>query len=93
MSIISDQIKAAAIIVAITLILGTYAMAGGHKTGFGAISRTNQHGRGGHLHAIAPQAKPHGTPRGHHYGWEKGRHNPHHSSDVSPTPGASPSNG
>jgi hypothetical protein len=26
---------------------------------------------------------PSSTPRGHHFGWQKGRHNPHH---VSPTP-------
>jgi hypothetical protein len=31
---------------------------------------------------------PSGTPPGHHYGWEKGKHNPHKSS---PSPSASAS--
>ena len=26
------------------------------------------------------------TPRGHHYGWQKGKHNPHQSATATPTP-------
>jgi len=29
------------------------------------------------------------TPRGHHYGWQKGRHNPHRSPSPSPSASAS----
>ena len=29
-----------------------------------------------------PTASPKPTPKGHHYGWQKGKHNPH----ASPTP-------
>ena len=32
---------------------------------------------------------PKPTPRGHHYGWEKGRYNPHRTSSASPTASAS----
>ena len=40
--------------------------------------------------ATAPTSKTSSTPRGHHYGWQKGRHNPHKTS-ASPSPSASPS--
>ena len=36
-----------------------------------------------HLHAFA---SPKPTPRGHHYGWQRGKHNPHHSPTPVPTP-------
>jgi len=38
-----------------------------------------------------PDESPKGTPPGHHYGWEKGKHNPHREASVSPSPSASAS--
>jgi len=38
-----------------------------------------------------PGESPKGTPPGHHYGWEKGKHNPHREASVSPSPSASAS--
>src|SRR6476469_2755796 len=56
--------------------LSLYAVAGdhGHKNGHGHNSTT-------------PGADPKPTPPGNHYGWDRGRHNPHHSADPAPTPG------
>lgn len=56
--------------------LSLYAVAGDHG---------NKNGNG--HHSTTPGADPKPTPPGNHYGWEKGRHNPHHSADASPTPG------
>ena len=38
-----------------------------------------------------PGQPPSGTPPGHHYGWEKGKNNPHRSSSPSATAAVSPS--
>ena len=47
-------------------------------------SAAESHGSNATTHA---GESPNGTPPGHHYGWEKGKHNPHRS----PSPSASPS--
>ena len=41
--------------------------------------------------SVSESPKTKGTPRGHHYGWEKGKHNPHREASVSPSPSASAS--
>src|SRR5713101_5203417 len=35
-----------------------------------------------------PGQPPSGTPPGHHYGWEKGKHNPHRSPSATATASA-----
>jgi len=54
--------------------LSLYAVAGdhGHKNGHGHKITT-------------PNAEPKATPPGNHFGWERGRHNPHRAT-PSPTP-------
>jgi hypothetical protein len=41
--------------------------------------------RHGARHSGTPGQPPFGTPPGHHYGWQKGKHNPH---KTTPTPTA-----
>src|SRR5438552_7093650 len=71
---------ALAIVVAACFSLSAYVMGKGHS---GATSmHVNQ---SGHLTGTAlasTKVKTSPTPPGHHYGWQKGRHNPHRS----PTP-------
>jgi hypothetical protein len=43
------------------------------------------------LKASESDSGPPGTPPGHHYGWEKGKYNPHRSPSPSATASASPS--
>ena len=51
--------------------------------GLGASESPRAHG--------TPGQPPFGTPPGHHYGWEKGKHNPHRSSSPGTVASASPS--
>jgi hypothetical protein len=42
-------------------------------------------------HSGTPGQPPFGTPPGHHYGWEKGKHNPHKATPTpTPTPTVAP---
>jgi hypothetical protein len=78
--------------------LGMYAMA---QRGMGhgnQMAQPSQNPSSMHTTTTAPtpkvtgtaQAKLHvktsPTPRGHHYGWQKGKHNPHQSATTTPTP-------
>ena len=93
--------KMLAIVAASALSLTGFAMAKGHGGGpmnnpglsnmsaqglqssqFGRTTAETARTKNNSL--AAPSPKP--TPRGHHYGWQKGKHNPHHS----PTPMATP---
>src|SRR5262245_58983118 len=73
---LSSRLKMGAAVGIGIVSLSRYAVAGdkGHKNGHGHNS-------------TAPSADPKPTPPGHHYGWEKGRHNPHRSAEPTPTPG------
>jgi hypothetical protein len=68
----------------------SYVMAGDHKNKSGKKEQGNR-GRHGEHHAsptLPDGARP--TPPGHHYGWERGRYNPHRSTTATPTPGVNP---
>ena len=85
-----------AIVAAGCLSLAGYVFAQGHggRTGLvpNSISGTtnmssqgrlsSQFGRTTAQNHLNASTSPKPTPRGHHYGWQRGRHNPHHS----PTP-------
>jgi hypothetical protein len=54
----------------------------GNNPGLSKMSQKGlQHSQFGRNTAVS-HIKAHSTPPGHHYGWQKGRHNPH----ASPTP-------
>ena len=89
-----------AIVAAGCLSLAGYVFAQGHGGRTGSVPNstsgmTNMSSQGrvssqfgrttarSHLHAFA---SPKPTPRGHHYGWQRGKHNPHHSPTPVPTP-------
>ncbi|MEP6937783.1 MAG: hypothetical protein ABI871_06915 [Chthoniobacterales bacterium] len=59
--------------------LSAYVMAGDH-------GQSGQHGHRGEQGRAQQGVSPTATPPGHHYGWEKGKHNPHRSPGVSPSP-------
>ena len=80
---------ALAAIIAVSFSLAASTMAKGPKgygpgnnPGLSKMSKNGlQHSQKGRDNAVSHiEAK--GTPPGHHYGWQKGRHNPH----ASPTP-------
>ena len=86
-----------AIVAAGALSLAGFAMANGHGGGQGGGPMNNpglnhmsaqglQNSQFGRTTAEAARNKhrvsPKPTPRGHHYGWQRGTHNPHQS----PTP-------
>lgn len=70
---LARQTKLGVAIVASFLSLSIYVMAQPHGRGIGF---------GPHNNPARVSPKP--TPPGHHYGWQKGMHNPH--AVVSPTP-------
>ena len=89
-----------AIITAACVSLSGYVLAGSHGSRPASVPNsmsgtTNMSSQGqissqfgrttaqSHLNA---SVSPKPTPRGHHYGWQKGRHNPHHSPTPMPTP-------
>jgi hypothetical protein len=67
-----------AIVVAACFSLSAYVMGKGHS---GAM-HVNQSGHQTGTALASTKVKTSPTPPGHHFGWQKGRHNPHRS----PTP-------
>jgi hypothetical protein len=80
---------ALAAIVAVSFSLAASTMARGPKgygpgnnPGLSKMSKSGlQHSQFGRNNAVS-HINANGTPPGHHYGWQKGKHNPH----ASPTP-------
>jgi len=71
---------ALAIVIAACFSLSAYVMGKGHS---GATSmHVNQSGHLTGMALASTKVKTSPTPPGHHFGWQKGRHNPYRS----PTP-------
>ncbi|MEY2491522.1 MAG: hypothetical protein QOH24_473 [Verrucomicrobiota bacterium] len=89
-----------AIVAAGCLSLAGYVLAQGHGDRPGSVpdstsgmtnmssqgQLSSQSGRTTAQNHLNASASPKPTPRGHHYGWQKGKHNPHHSPTPMPTP-------
>src|SRR5260370_1310263 len=74
-----------AIVGAACFSLSAYVMGAGHSSGTMHMSSAMHMNQSGHQTGTAlasTKVKTSPTPPGHHFGWQKGRHNPHRS----PTP-------